>query len=100
MKANICRVVLLCLLILSGQALAAESGLNGDAWDELRAAGVDKYLGTSQSLASEYGVWTKHDFDPNYVMDGTYPSGMRPDGPVCIAGTPLSLIHISEPTRH
>jgi pimeloyl-ACP methyl ester carboxylesterase len=76
---------------LSGQVLAAESGLNDDAWDELRAAGVDKYLGTSQSLASEYGVWTKHDFDPNYVMDGTYPSGMRPDGPVCIAGTPYSV---------
>ena len=91
MKANICRVVLLCLLILSGQVLAAESGLNGDAWDELRAAGVDKYLGTSQSLASEYGVWTKHDFDPNYVVDGSYPSGMRPDGPVCIAGTPYSV---------
>jgi hypothetical protein len=91
MKAFICRLVTLCLFVTSGYALAGGSGLNADAWDELRAAGVDKYLGTSQSLASEYGVWTKHDFDPNYVPDGTYPSGLRPDGPVCIAGTPYSV---------
>ena len=40
---------------------------------------------------SEHGVWTKHDFDPNYVPDGTYPLGVRPDGPVCIAGTNYSV---------
>ncbi len=91
MKANIFGTVILCLSIVSGYALADESGLNADAWDELRAAGVDKYLGTSRSLQSEYGVWTKHDFDPDYVPDGTYPTGIRPDGPVCIAGTPYSV---------
>ncbi len=66
-------------------------GLNRTAARELRDAGVDKYLGTSQSVESEYGVWTKHAFDPNYVLDATYPSGVRPDGPVCIAGSDYSV---------
>ena len=77
MKAVIGRLVTLYLFIVSGYALAGESGLKADAWHELRAAGVDKYLGTSQSVASDYGVWTKHDFNPNYVPDETYPSGLR-----------------------
>ncbi len=66
-------------------------GLNRAAAKELRDAGVDKYLGTSRSVASDYGVWTRHDFDPAYVPDETYPAGARPDGPVCIAGTPYSV---------
>lgn len=68
-----------------------DSGLNADALMELQDAGVDKYLGMSQSSASEHGVWTKHDFNPNYVPDASYPSGARPDGPVCIAGTEYSV---------
>ena len=68
-----------CLSIASGTALADVSGLNADAMAELQDAGVDKYLGTSQSVASEHGVWTKHDFDP------------ANDGPVCIAGTDYSV---------
>ena len=97
--------LVICLSIASGAALAdkpskkqsqgaydgGESGLNADAMSELRDAGVDKYLGSSQSFASEHGVWTKHDFNPNYVPDATYPTGARPDGPVCIAGTPYSV---------
>lgn len=91
MKRNIGLFLVVCLSIASGSALADVSGLNADALHELQAAGVDKYLGTSQSVASNYGVWTKHDFDPNYVPDATYPSGVRPDGPVCIAGAPYSV---------
>jgi hypothetical protein len=85
------QILILCLAIASGSALADKSGLNPEAMDELRAAGVDKYLGMFQSSASDYGVWTKHDFDPNYVPDETYPWGARPDGPVCVAGTPYSV---------
>jgi hypothetical protein len=91
MKRNLCRIFILFLAIASGSALADKSGLNPDAMDELRAAGVDKYLGMFQPSASDYGVWTKHDFDPNYVPDETYPWGARPDGPVCVAGTPYSV---------
>ena len=91
MKRNLHLFLVLCLSISSGPALADRSGLNPAAMDELQAAGVDKYLGTSRSTASDYGVWTKHDFDPNYVPDATYPSGVRPDGPACIAGTPYSV---------
>ena len=91
MKRNLCLFLIICLSIASGTALADESGLNADALGELQAAGVDKYLGTSQSVASNHGVWTKHDFDPGYVPDGSYPLGARPDGPVCIAGTPYSV---------
>ena len=68
-----------------------ESGLSAEAMAELQDAGVDKYLGTSQSAASEYGDWTKHEFNPNYVPDASYPLGGRPDGPVCIAGTNYSV---------
>jgi hypothetical protein len=91
MKRNKCLFLTLWLFITPGLALADESGLNADAMSELQAAGVDKYLGTSQSFPSDYGVWTRHDFDPNYVLDPTYPVGVRPDGPVCIAGTPYSV---------
>jgi hypothetical protein len=91
MKRNKCLFLTLWLFITPGLALADESGLNADAMSELQAAGVDKYLGTSQSFPSDYGVWTRHDFDPNYVPDLTYPAGVRPDGPVCIAGTPYSV---------
>ena len=79
------------LLLMGGNATADVSGLNADAIDELRDAGVEKYLGTSVSAESEHGVWTKHAFDPKYTPDDTYPSGFRPDGPVCIAGTDYSV---------
>jgi hypothetical protein len=91
MKRNISLFLIVCLSIASGTALADVSGLNADAMAELQDAGVDKYLGTSQSSASDHGVWTKHDFDPKYVLDESYPAGARPDGPVCIAGTPYSV---------
>ena len=102
-----CLFLIICLSIVSGTALADKNskkqhkgnyhdtrhehrdarndsrkrsnGLNRAAAQELRDAGVDKYLGMSQSSASDYGAWTKHDFSPEN------------DGPICIAGTPYSV---------
>jgi hypothetical protein len=83
----------LCVSLSTSVALADVSGLNSKAMEELRTAGVDKYLGTSQWVDSEHdSAWTRHDFDPNYVLDETYPFGLRPDGPVCIAGSPYSVL--------
>jgi len=84
-------VSLVALLLVGGNVNADVSGLNGSALDELRDAGVDKYLGTSVSIESDHGVWTEHAFNPNYTPDPTYPLGLRPDGPVCIAGTDYSV---------
>ena len=50
MKRNIYLFLIVCLSITSGTALADVSGLNADAMAELQDAGVDKYLGTSQSV--------------------------------------------------
>lgn len=84
-------VILTVLFLTGANADDDESGLNAEAMAELEDAGVDKYLGTSQSVASDYGEWTKHEFNPNYVPDASYPVGLRPDGPVCIAGTNYSV---------
>jgi hypothetical protein len=98
-KTQICRsffskgwtLSLAVLLLASGTASADVSGLNAKALDELRDAGVDKYLGTSVSAQSKHGDWTKHAFDPQYAPDPSYDSGVRADGPVCIAGTDYSV---------
>ena len=79
------------LLLVSGNASADVSGLNAEALDELRDVGVDKYLGTSVSIQSTHGDWTKHAFDPQYALDPGYDSGVRADGPVCIAGADYSV---------
>jgi len=91
MKRNMRLFFIICLSIASGIALADESGLNADSLAELQAAGVDKYLGTSVSTQSTHGDWTKHAFDPQYALDPDYDSGVRADGPVCIAGTEYSV---------
>ena len=56
-------------------------GLTDEAAQELKDAGVDKYLGEFTPVSSEDvgDGWVKHTFDP----DGG-------DGPICIAGTPTS----------
>ncbi len=61
-------------------------GLSGQAEQELRDAGVDKYLGAYEPAASfDVGDgWTKHVFDPEFTQAG-------PQGPVCIAGTGYSV---------
>jgi hypothetical protein len=81
------------LLLLSGNAHAVPPGLNATAAQELRDAGVDKYLGqfTPSSSIDVGDGWTGHLFDPNYTPDASYPDGIRPDGPVCIAGTDYSV---------
>ena len=105
MQRITCLFLIIFLSIASGTALAdkkaknqpkgtyddTESGLNADAMAELRDAGVDKYLGTAVATESEHGVWTKPALDPQYTLDADYPSGFRPDGPVCIAGTDYSV---------
>ena len=65
---------------MSANGEAGPPGLNHEARQELRDAGVDKYLGEFTATESTFGVWTKHTFDP----DGG-------NGPICIAGTPYSM---------
>lgn len=83
MKRIIGLVLVVCLALTSGTALAKESpkGLNAQAAQELSDAGVDKYLGlfTPVSSTDVGDGWTKHTFDP----DGG-------NGPICIAGTAFS----------
>lgn len=83
MKRITCLLVVVCLSLTSGPAFAEPPrGLNADAADELRSAGVDKYLGLFTPISSvDVGDgWTKHTFDP----DGG-------NGPICIAGTDFSV---------
>jgi hypothetical protein len=57
-------------------------GLKPQAYQELAAAGVNKYLGDFTPVSStDVGQgWTKHTFDP-----------AGGNGPICIAGTPYSV---------
>ena len=74
--------LIVSLMVLSLALFGARcSGLDIFAYLELRDAGVDKYLGQFEPVAtSDVGDgWTKHTFDP----DGG-------NGPICIAGTPFS----------
>ena len=83
MKRLTCLLVVVCLSLTSGPAFAEPPrGLNADAADELRSAGVDKYLGLFTPISSvDVGDgWTKHTFD----SDGG-------NGPICIAGTDFSV---------
>ena len=75
-------LLLAALLLAGGTASADVSGLNAEALDELRAAGVDKYLGdfTPDSSEEVGDGWVKHTFDSDGV-----------NGPICIAGTPFSV---------
>ena len=77
-------VRLLVALVLAGLVLmgaGSPKGLAPDAAQELRDAGVDKYLGqfTPVSSTDVGDGWTKHTFDP---AGGA--------GPICIAGTAFS----------
>ena len=78
-QINKSRVILKPMLFISMNLLMAAnvnadtSGLNAEATDELRDAGVDKYLGTSVSTTSEHDVWIEHAFDPLYTPDASYP---------------------------
>ena len=67
MRRITCLLVFTGLALASGAALAEKprKGLNAAAVQELREAGVDKYLGQfSPILAEDVGDgWTKHTFD-------------------------------------
>ena len=87
MVRNFTRVILhLCLLVplftLTANADSAKTqrGLNAAAESELRDAGVDKYLGTSVAVESDFGVWTQHTF-----------SQENGDGPKCISGADYAV---------
>lgn len=77
--------VAVCVIALAAFAMMGsgyyKKGLHPDAEQELRDAGVDKYLGEFTPVSSEDvgDGWTKHTFDP----DGG-------NGPICIAGTQFS----------
>jgi len=75
----------LTLIAVNGAFAGPPKGLNDDAFAELSAAGVDKYLGAFTPVVStDVGDgWTKHTFNPDFGPTG-------PNGPVCIAGTPFS----------
>jgi len=79
-KALTALVTLATALLLSG-AGNVPRGLNPAAEQELRDAGVDKYVGQfTPALSEDAGNgWTRHTFDP----DGG-------NGPICIAGTPFN----------
>jgi hypothetical protein len=86
MMGNLTRVALhLCLLVplvtLTANADSAKTqrGLNAAAKSELRDAGVDKYLGNSVAVESDFGVWTQHTFS------------QANDGPKCITGEDYSV---------
>src|SRR5262245_56464722 len=65
-----------------GRALGLP-GLDPRARNELASAGVNKYVGQFHPSASEQiGEWTKYTFD---TQGG--------DGPICIAGTELSVFN-------
>ncbi len=73
----------ICFVIGPSVAFGASPpGLSRQAYAELEAAGVNKYIGQFTPVASEplADGWTKHTFDP----DGG-------NGPICIAGTPYEV---------
>jgi hypothetical protein len=84
-KQIYCLFALILALTISSSAFSeppARKGLNQDAIDELRAVGLDKYLGEFTPVTSEDAGdgWTKHTFD---TAGG--------DGPICVAGTPYTV---------
>jgi len=82
-KAKMMRFLVPGLMLLSVGILGSGCpiGLDLLAMGELHDAGVDKYIGQFQPVASsDVGDgWTKHTFDPD-----------AGNGPICIAGTPFS----------
>ncbi|WP_188109685.1 pectin acetylesterase-family hydrolase [Pseudohalioglobus sediminis] len=72
--------------LLSFAATAVDArppGLDPQARKELRNAGLDRYVGKFKPGAPEVmGDWDKYTFDTE-----------NGDGPICIAGTPLTVFH-------
>jgi len=75
----------LALVFLASAAGAKPPGLDPHARKELRDAGLDKYVGQFQPASGPEDVgggWDMYSFD----TEGG-------DGPICIAGTPLTVFH-------
>lgn len=78
--------VLLVATLVPGLALAKgpkkSKGLSAEAAQEIRDAGMDKYLGQFTPTSSEDvgDGWTRHTFDTE-----------QGDGPICIDGSPYSI---------
>jgi hypothetical protein len=85
-KTNLHLFLCLTLIAFAGNTAVAAGkkppkGLNPQAEQELRDAGVDKYVGQFSPISStDVGDgWTKHTFDRDFG-----------NGPICIAGTEFS----------
>ena len=97
MKRTIHLVFAVLAIALSAPAMAGwgswfSIGLNREARAELRAAGVDKYLGEYNPVSSEDAGdgWIRLRFDPNPAAGG----------PICIAGTEYSVFtKIKDPRK-
>jgi hypothetical protein len=68
---------LTAVFLMSAKGEAGPPGRNDDTRQVLKDAGVDKYLGEFTATESAFGGWTKHTFDPQYIPDASYPSGIR-----------------------
>jgi hypothetical protein len=75
-------VVALALLASASMGTQCPLGLKPEAYVELAAANVNKYLGDfTPASSTDFGNgWTKHTFDP-----------AGGNGPICIAGSPYSV---------
>src|SRR5215831_5938497 len=85
----------LVVLALSGLALAALGvrcpiGLDAEAFVELHAVGVDRYVGRFEPSESwQVGPWTKYRFDTQ-----------QGQGPVCLDGAPFAVYtRMRDPSR-
>lgn len=87
MKHTIHICLIIVLLVATGVAEAGgengKVGLSRDARAEIKASGMDKYLGqfTPVSETDVGDGWLKHTYAPNFFGDG----------PMCILGSPYSL---------
>lgn len=71
---------LTAVFLMSAKGEAGPPGRNDDTRQVLKNAGVDKYLGEFTATESAFGGWTKHTFDPQYIPDASYPSGISDKG--------------------
>ena len=75
----------LALLFLASSAFAKPPGLDPHARNELRDTGLDKYVGQFEPAGDPVDVgggWNRYTFDTD-----------NGNGPICIAGTPLTVFH-------
>ena len=82
---------LTAVFLMSAKGEAGPPGLNADARTRTkgrRRRQVPRNVRGNRKLTSAFGPSTR---STPVRSDDTYPSGVRPDGPVCIAGTDYSV---------